>query len=65
MSNNGRQLVSTEFAEFSRTWQFTHVTTSPYHSQSNRKAKSAVKIAKTIIKKSQRDKKDAWLSLLD
>ena len=65
ISDNGPQLKSSEFTEFARTWQFTHVTTSPYHSQSNGKVESAVKIVKSIIKKSQRDKRDLWLSILD
>lgn len=65
VSDNGRQFVSSEFAEFVNIWQFTHVTTSPYHSQSNGKAESAVKIVKTIIKKSKRDKKELWLCILD
>ena len=30
--DNGPQLKSSEFTEFARTWKFTHVTTSPYHS---------------------------------
>ena len=49
--DNGPQLKSSEFTEFIRTWQFTHVMTSPYHSQSNRKVESAEKIVKSIIKK--------------
>ena len=65
VSDNGPQLISSEFVEFSKAWQFNHVKTSPYHSQSNGKAESAVKIAKGIIKKSLRDKKDFWLSILD
>ena len=39
--------------------------TSPYHNQSNGKVESAVKIVKSIIKKSQRDKRDLWLSIFD
>ena len=46
ISDNGPQLKSSEFTEFARTWQFTHVTTSPYHSQSNGKVESAVKNVK-------------------
>ena len=64
ISDNGPQLKSSEFTEFAGTWQFTHFTTSPYHSQSNVKVESAVKIVKNIIKKSQRDKRDFWLSKL-
>ena len=65
ISDNGPQLKSSEFTEFARTWQFTYVTTSPHHSQSNGKLESTVKIVKSIIKKSQRDKRDLWLSILD
>ena len=54
ISDNGPQLKSYEFTKFAITWQFIHVTTS--HSQSNGKVESAVKIVKSIIKKSQRDK---------
>ena len=61
ISDNGPQSNSSEFAEFTRTWQFTHVTTSPYHSQSNGKVESVIrnqiKIVKSIIKRSQRDKR--------
>ena len=57
ISDKDSQLKSSKFTEFARTSQFTHVTTSPYHSQSNGKVESAVKIVKSIIKKSQRDKK--------
>ena len=38
---------------------------SPYHSQSNGKVESTVKIVKSMIKKSQRDKRNLWLSILD
>ena len=45
ISDNGPQLKSSEFIKFTRTWQ-------PHHSQSNGKVESAVKIVKSIIKKS-------------
>ena len=38
--------------------------TSPYHSQPNKKVESAVKIVKSIFKKSQRNKRDLWLFIL-
>ena len=41
------------------------VTSSPYHPKSNGKAESAVKVVKSLFKKSQRDNKDPWLSLLN
>jgi len=36
---------------FAKQWGFNHVTSSSYHSQSNGKAESAVKIAKGMLKK--------------
>lgn len=65
VSDNGAQLVSSEFHDFAQDWEFEHVTSSPYHSQSNGKAESAVKIAKNILKKSKRSGKDQWKALLD
>ena len=50
VSDNGPQFISNEFQEFSEKFQFHHVTTSPYHHQSNGKAESAVKQAKRILR---------------
>ena len=44
--------------------RFNHVTTSPYHHQSNGKAESAVKEAKKILKKTAASKSDPYLVLL-
>ena len=65
VSDNGSQFVSEEFANFATEWEFSHKPTSPYHSRSNGKAEAAVKIAKTMLKKAHRDKKDPWLAILD
>ncbi|XP_046341780.1 uncharacterized protein K02A2.6-like [Haliotis rufescens] len=65
VSDNGPQFTSREFAQFAKDWEFSHVTISPYHSQSNGKAESAVKIAKKLIKKSQREGKDPWKAILE
>ena len=40
-----------EFAIFSNEWDFQHTTSSPYHSQSNGKAESSVKLAKKLLKR--------------
>lgn len=45
VSDNGPQFSSKEFAEFARTWDFEHLTSSPGHSKSNGKAESGVKTA--------------------
>ena len=53
--------MSKEFSDFSREWGFTHTMSSPYHSSSNGKAESAVKIAKCLFRRSS----DRFLALLE
>ncbi|UYV64550.1 K02A2.6-like [Cordylochernes scorpioides] len=65
VSDNGRQFTSTEFQKFSKEWQFQHSTSSPLHSQGNRKAEAAVKIAKNLLKKSKQENSDFWQNLLN
>ena len=65
ISDNGPQLCSVEFSKFSQQWEFDHVTSSPYHSQSNGKAESAVKIAKGLVKKAIKSNMDIWKAILD
>ena len=62
ISDNGPQLI---FANFSRTWGFEHVTTSPHHIRSNCKVESSVKAAKKIIKKERKAGEDQYLVLLN
>ena len=50
-SDNGPQFSTREFAIFSNEWDFQHTTSSPYHSQSNGKAESSVKLAKKLLKR--------------
>ena len=65
VTDNGPQYTSQEFAEFTRQWEFNHTTSSPLYSQSNGKSESAVKIAKSLIKKAKRDTKDLYMTLLE
>ena len=65
VSDNGPQYTSHHFANFSRTWAFEHITSSPGHSQSNGMAESAVKTAKRIIKRAKESKTDVYLAILD
>ena len=51
-SDGGPQFISVEFQAFANNWEFKHSMSSPYHSQSNGKAESAVKIVKNFLKKS-------------
>jgi len=53
-TDNSLQLVSEEFQEFAHEWKFNHVTSSPYYAQSNGKAESAVKIAKSLLLESEK-----------
>ena len=64
-SNNGPHYTSHHFANFSRTWDFEHITSSPGHSQSNGMAESAVKTEKRIIKRAKESKTDVYLAILD
>lgn len=60
-SDNGPQFTSAEFRRFSEAWKFTVTSSSPYHSKSNGKAESAVKIAKRLLKRAE----DPYLGLLE
>ena len=65
VSDNGPPYSSHEFAAFSRAYGFEHVTSSPGYPQSNGKAESAVKAAKSLMKKSKESKTDPYLALLE
>lgn len=60
-TDGGPQFTAWEFARFSKTWDFQHTISSPYNSQSNGKAESAVKIIKRLMKRSA----DPYLALLE
>lgn len=60
VSDNGPQYSSEAFAKFTHEYQFEHVTSSPYHPQSNREAKRAVQTVKRLLKKEG----DPYLALL-
>lgn len=65
MSDNGPQFAGHEFKQFAEEWEFEHITSSPGHAQSNGMAESAVKTAKSLLKKAQKAKTDPWLAVLD
>ncbi|CAB4008143.1 Transposon Ty3-G Gag-Pol poly [Paramuricea clavata] len=65
ITDNGPQFVAHDFQIFTKEWDFEHITCSPYHSQANGKAESAVKEAKKILRKSKKAKSDAFLAVLD
>ena len=64
ISDNGPQFTSEEFANFARTLDFEHLTSSPGNSKANGKAESGVKTVKCILKKSIRAGTDPYLAVL-
>ena len=64
VTDNGPQFISDDFRDFSMKHQFEHITTSPYHHQSNGKAESAVKQAKRIIRTCKSSNDYIYLALL-
>ena len=65
VSDNGPPFNSQDFVQFAKTFGFEHVTSSPGYPQSNGKAESAVKAAKTLMKKALDSKTDPYLALLE
>ncbi|UYV75530.1 K02A2.6-like [Cordylochernes scorpioides] len=65
ITDNGPQFISREFQKFLKTWKVVQITSSPYHSQSNGKAESAVKSAKMLVKKAKHEQEDLWLAILE
>ena len=65
ITDNGPQFCSQDYEKFASKWKFEHVTSSPYHSQSNGKAEAAVKIAKNLLTKAKQDHRDPQLAILD
>ena len=64
-TDNGPQFDCAEYTRFANHWQFEHLTSSPYHSQSNGLVEAAVKTAKTLQRKAAKANQDQWLSFLD
>eukprot|EP00731_Ephydatia_muelleri_P031746 Em0023g253a len=60
-TDGGPQFIAREFREFAKGWEFQHTMSSPYNSQLNGKAESAVKIAKKLLRRS----KDPCRALLE
>ena len=65
ISDGGPQFGSLDFKKFAKSWEFEHHLTTPYRSQSNGKAESAVKEAKKIFKKAASENMDPKLILLE
>ncbi|XP_021361397.1 uncharacterized protein K02A2.6-like [Mizuhopecten yessoensis] len=65
VSDNGPQYSSQEFADFSRQYDFLHVTSSPRYPQSNGLAEKYVQIAKRLLIKAKDDGRDPYLGMLE
>ena len=65
ITNNARQFDCHEFQQFSQTWNFHHITSSPLYPQSNGLAESSVKRAKLVLEKTQREGSDIYRDLLN
>ncbi len=65
ISDNGPQYRCQQFREFTDAWKINHHTSSPHHPSGNGTAEAAVKVAKTLIKKTKQDGTDLWLAVLE
>ncbi|XP_053395760.1 uncharacterized protein LOC128555943 [Mercenaria mercenaria] len=63
VSDNGPCYASHEFANFAKLWDFTHQTTSPYHSSGNGFAEAYVKICKRIFTKARASGTDPMIGI--
>lgn len=63
VSDNGRQFVSNEFNQFCLNNKIKHLTTAPYHPQSNGAAENSVKTFKTGMQKALADPKNSNSSI--
>jgi transposase InsO family protein len=63
-SDNAKYFVGGKFQEFATAWGIKMATSSPYHSQGNGKAESAVKICKQLLHKAKDSKEDIYRYLL-
>ena len=60
ISDNGPQCTSSEFTQFGRERGSENKTSSPGHQQANGQAESAVKTAKSILRKAKKNKSDLY-----
>ncbi|UYV61276.1 K02A2.6-like [Cordylochernes scorpioides] len=65
VSDNGPPFFSKEFQNFTRTWNIDHVTSSPYHAQSNGMVERTVQTLKKLIKRCREESTDPYLALLN
>lgn len=64
MSDNGPNFNSENFKEFTKTWYFQHITSSPRYPKSNGQVERAIQTIKNIIRKSNTEGTDLEMCLL-
>lgn len=65
VSDNGPQFDCEEFLKFAEKRDFEHTPSSPGNSKANGKAESAVKTAKSLLRKALDSDKDPYMAILD
>ncbi|XP_033761554.1 uncharacterized protein K02A2.6-like [Pecten maximus] len=65
MSDNGPPFNGKQFSDFSKEYEFQHITSSPRYPQSNGKVENAVRTVKRILEKSRKGRRDLYLAILD
>ena len=63
-TDNGPQFDCEEFSNFAKEWDFSHETSSPYHSRSNGLVERSIQTVKNLLKKSIDSQSDFKLALL-
>ena len=62
ISDNGAQFMSEEFKQFTNSWQFNHISSSPYYPKGNGLAEKGVGIAKKLMNKAVDEKQSPYIS---
>ena len=65
VSNGGSQFTSQEFNACVKNWGISHITSSTMHQRANGKAESAVKIMKSLLIKTWKEKGDPYQAMLE
>ena len=64
-SDNGPQYIAQVFKEFSKEWNFKHVTSSPEYPKSNGFVERHIQIVKNLLTKAKQSGKDPYLAMLE
>ena len=64
-SDGGSQFTSQEFKAFVKNWGISHISSSPMYQRANGKAESAVKIMKSLLIKTWKEKGDPYQAMME